>query len=201
MDAQQRESIAVEIFRRTGIGLDKDDPVFVLAEICKEIFKEDTEFYVEKQQAVLSAIKQIPGAITDAVQVVALAVERAESISGELATAAVEKARAEASGAIADALKVHLNGANDELSEFERRLKSAGDSIRDKKSFRLNMVLGVSLLFCAVSIPLTLLMQKSALDKAQEESAFYLREIAALERSIEQLPPALRERVKQAANR
>ncbi|MNN75226.1 hypothetical protein D3C81_1915140 [compost metagenome] len=94
-----------------------------------------------------------------------------------------------------------MNGANDELSEFERRLKSAGDSIRDKKSFRLNMVLGVSLLFCAVSIPLTLLMQKSALDKAQEESAFYLREIAALERSIEQLPPALRERVKQAANR
>ncbi|MND95066.1 hypothetical protein D3C80_873080 [compost metagenome] len=199
MDEQQRERIAVGVFKRTGIALGADDPVFVVAELCKEIIKEDTELYIEKQQAVLKAIREVPGAISESVEIIAKAVEQAETISGELAGAAVEKARAEATTAIADALKSHLSGANDGLAQLESRLKSAGDSLRDKKSFRLNMVLGTSLLLSLISIPLVLILQKSALDNAQKESAYYLREIAVLERGIKQLPPALQEKVKQGA--
>ncbi|MCY1556428.1 hypothetical protein D9M68_931780 [compost metagenome] len=76
-------------------------------------------------------------------------------------------------------------------------MKSISSSLRDPKVSRTNVVLGVSLLLCAVSLPLSMLLQKSALDKAQQESAYYLREITALERSIEQLPPMLREKIKQ----
>ncbi|MCY1352509.1 hypothetical protein D9M69_388130 [compost metagenome] len=197
MDEQQRELIAVEVFKRTGIALSADDPVFVVADLCKEIIKNDTELYIDKQQAVLKAIREIPGAISDAVEVVAQSVDRAEAVTRELAEAAVEHAKAEATQAITAALAAHLSGANESTAELERRLKSISSSLRDPKVSRTNVVLGVSLLLCAVSLPLSMLLQKSALDKAQQESAYYLREIAALERSIEQLPPMLREKIKQ----
>jgi hypothetical protein len=196
---QQRELIAIEVFKRTGIALSADDPVFVVADICKEIIKSDTELYIDKQQAVLKAIREIPGAISDAVEVVAKSVDRAEEITRELAEAAVEKAKAEATEAITAALTAHLNGANEGLAELERRMKVFSSSLQDPKSSRLNMILGVSLLLCGLSLPMSMLLQKSALDKAQLESAFYLRELASLERSIEQLPPMLREKIKQSA--
>jgi cell division FtsZ-interacting protein ZapD len=199
MDEQQRELIAVEVFKRTGIALSADDPVFVVAELCKQIIKEDTELYIDKQQAVLKAIREVPGAISEAVEVVAQAVERAEIISSELAEIAVQKARAEATEAISTALAAHLNGANEGLAKLERRLAKASDSVRDEKSFRLNMVLGCSLLLCAISLPVSMYLQNSAQAKAQQEAAYYLREIANLERSIEQLPPMLREKIKQSA--
>lgn len=197
MTQLDKADIALEVFKRTGIALSPDDPVMVLADICQQIIKQDTELYIDKQQAVLAAIKDVPGAITEAVHVIAQAVERAETISGELAESAVAKAKAEATEAIASGLKAHLSGANDGLADIERRLKLAGDSIRDKKSFRLNMVLGVALLFCAVSFPLALLLQLKTVDNAQKEAAFYLRELSKLERGISQLPPALQEKVKQ----
>ncbi|MCY1264137.1 hypothetical protein D9M68_218000 [compost metagenome] len=201
MDEQQRETIAVEVFKRTGIALSTDDPVFILADICKELIKPDVEFYAGKQQAVLNAIREIPGALSESVEIIAKAVERAETISSELAESAVQKARAEATEAITLALAAHLSGANEGLAELEKRLNLASGSLRDKKSFRLNMVLSTALLFCAVSLPVSMLLQKTALDNAQKESAYYLREIAALERSIEQLPPALQEKVKQGTKR
>ncbi|MCY1291935.1 hypothetical protein D9M70_411420 [compost metagenome] len=197
MDEQQRELIAVEVFKRTGIALSTDDPVFVVADLCKEIIKNDTELYIDKQQAVLKAIREIPGAISDAVEVVAQSVDRAEAVTRELAEAAVEHAKAEATQAITAALAAHLSGANESIAELEQRLKSISSSLRDPKASRTNMVLGLSLLLCTVSLPLSMLLQKSALDKAQQESSYYLREIAALERSIEQLPPMLREKIKQ----
>ncbi|WP_271408132.1 hypothetical protein [Pseudomonas sp. Q1-7] len=199
MDEQQRELIAVEVFKRTGIALSADDPVFVVADLCKEIIKSDTELYIDKQQAVLKAIREIPGAISDAVEVVAKSVDRAEEITRELAEAAVDKAKAEATEAITAALVAHLSGANDSLAELERRLKLVGSSLRAPKASRLNMVLGVSLLLCAVMLPLSMLIQQSALEKAQQESQYYLRELTTLERSIEQLPPMLQEKIKRNA--
>jgi hypothetical protein len=200
MDQQQRELISVEVFKRTGIALGADDPVFVVAELCKEIIKEDTELYIDKQQAVLKAIREVPGAISEAVEVVAKSVDRAEEITRELAEAAVEKAKAEATEAITAALTMHLSGANEGLAELERRMKVFSNSLRDPKASRLNMVLSVALLLCGLSLLMSTLLQKSSLDKAQLESAYYLRELASLERSIEQLPPMLRERIKQSAN-
>lgn len=197
MDEQQRELIAVEVFKRTGIALSADDPVFVVAELCKEIIKEDTELYIDKQQAVLKAIREVPGAISEAVEVVAQSVDRAEEITRELAEAAVEKAKAEATEAITAALTMHLSGANEGLAELERRMKIFSNSLRDPKTSRLNMVLSVALLLCGLSLLMSTLLQKSALDKAQLESAYYLRELAALERSIDKLPPMLREKIKQ----
>lgn len=199
MDEQQRELIAVEVFKRTGIALSADDPVFVVADLCKEIIKSDTELYIDKQQAVLKAIREIPGAISDAVEVVAKSVDRAEEITRELAEAAVEKAKAQATEAITTALAAHLSAANESLAELERRLKLVGSSLRDPKASRLNMILGASLLLCAVTLPISMLIQKSALEKAQQESQYYLRELATLEHSIEQLPPMLLEKIKRNA--
>lgn len=199
MDVQERERIAVEVFKRTGIGLSADDPVFVVAELCKEVFSSDTELYIEKQRAVLKAIREIPSAISEAVDIVANAVDRAENITAELVEASVEKAKKQATSVITEALEVHLSSANEGLAELERRVKLASSSLRDPQSFRLNLLLGGALLFFALTLPLSIFVQQKALATSQQEAAYYLRSIDALETSINQLPPALKEKVLQSA--
>lgn len=199
MDVQERERVAVEVFKRTGIGLSTDDPVFVVAELCKEVFSSDTELYIEKQRAVLKAIREIPSAISEAVDIVANAVDRAENITAELVEASVEKAKKQATSVITEALEAHLSGANEGLAELERRVKLASSSLRDPQSFRLNLLLGGALLFFALTLPLSIFVQQKALATSQQEAAYYLRSIDALETSINQLPPALKEKVLQSA--
>lgn len=197
MDVHERERLAVEVFKRTGIGLGVDDPVFVVAELCKEVFSSDTELYIEKQRAVLKAIREIPNAISEAVEVVANAVDRAESITAELVEASVEKAKKQATLVITEALEAHLSGANEGLAELERRVKLASSSLRDPKSYRLNLLLGGALLFFALTLPLSIFVQQTALATSQREAAYYLRSIDALETSINQLPPSLKDKILQ----
>lgn len=212
MDAKFEKRIALKVFEEGGITIDRHDPVFALALICKEIVKEDKEDYIRLQEKIILTIRQIPKTVSESLDRVADAVEDAEQTAQELRDTTEDILNAisksivletrEALNTVArDQVAVALSQINVSFDALEVRAKKLGNEGSGKRYFWPMIAAAALLVLGLICLPPLIYYQVKLNDRQERESTFYLKELLALERSITFLPQATQENIKRLSDK
>lgn len=173
-DDELKEHVKAEVYKRDGIKISSDDPVFAYltaSQVIQDRFAEP----------ILTAIGALPGALAETLERVIAAVEEAERTAESLSSetkgtmAALAKLQVEAAhqgindriaDSVANGLAVPLEKANAAIALVERKALQATNHSASGKSNVIVMALSISMVVLSVMFSLGLYV----LYKQNEES-------------------------------
>jgi hypothetical protein len=213
MDEELERKISLKVFEDVGITIGAKDPIFALATICKEIIKEDKESYINLQQGIILEIRNIPDALTKALDKITSAVEESEKTAKALSESTQKDLKNQAGQILAETRKAINIFAKDQVAvalsqmdisfgALEQRAKNLGkDSGWRGVNWWVTTMLSAALLCClTVFAPVTYFQVKKSNDLEHQVDVF-ARGFISLDRAVNTLPKATQENIKRLAEK
>ncbi|EBR1018892.1 hypothetical protein BRQ86_14150 [Salmonella enterica] len=162
MNDEQRQKIAIKLYKDTNVMYDKDDPIFALAIINAEVNKILISDLEQKQQNLIDAIEKIPSMIETSLETLIAGLEEAENSFDELAVKhrsvlnnqldeAKLEIRTSIKNEIVGGISEEIQSANQQLNLLNSKIASAGNNTIGNK---LLMFLGLNVVVTMLAIVL-----------------------------------------------
>lgn len=162
MNEEQRQKIAIKLYKDTNVMYDKDDPIFALAIINAEVNKILISDLEQKQQNLIDAIEKIPSMIETSLETLIAGLEEAENSFDELAVKhrsvlnnqldeAKLEIRTSIKNEIVGGMSEEIQSANQQLNLLNSKIASVSNNTIGNK---LLMFLGLNVVVTMLAIVL-----------------------------------------------